>query len=129
MYRKSIREFLQGKFPPRQPPSGARAASARRGSLETGGRDWPSRFPDILEEFGGGGGTFAHQAVVTEELAQAGVQLRMRRSEHLFLALPLLNYGTDVQKKKWLPAMAQGELVGALTATTEPSAGSDLQCH
>jgi acyl-CoA dehydrogenase len=37
-----------------------------------------------------------------------------------------LNYGSEAQKKKWLPAMAQGELVGAI-AMTEPSVGSDLQ--
>ena len=38
----------------------------------------------------------------------------------------ILNYGSEDQKKRWLPRMASGELVGAI-AMTEPGAGSDLQ--
>ena len=80
--------------------------------------------PDVPEEYGGGGGTFAHQAVVTEELAQAGINFGC--GVQSIVSHYILNYGSDAQKKKWLPAMAQGELVGAI-AMTEPSAGSDLQ--
>ena len=76
------------------------------------------------EEYGGGGGTFAHQAVVTEELAKAGVHFGC--GVQSIVSHYILHYGNEEQKKKWLPAMAQGELVGAI-AMTEPSAGSDLQ--
>ena len=42
------------------------------------------------------------------------------------LAHYILNYGTEAQKRRWLPKMATGELVGAI-AMSEPGAGSDLK--
>jgi acyl-CoA dehydrogenase len=62
--------------------------------------------------------------VVTEELAQAG--LHFGCGVQSIVSHYILQYGNEEQKKKWLPAMAHGELVGAI-AMTEPSAGSDLQ--
>jgi acyl-CoA dehydrogenase len=78
----------------------------------------------VPEEYGGGGGTFAHEAVVLEELAAAGVHFGS--SVQSMVARYLVAYGSEAQKRKWLAAMARGELVAAL-AMTEPAAGSDLQ--
>ena len=80
---------------------------------------------DIPEEYGGSGGTFAHQAILFEEQAYAG-DSAMNVSVHIILAHYILNQGTAAQKAKFLPKMATGELIGAI-AMSEPGAGSDLQ--
>src|SRR6202166_292134 len=122
IYRKTLREFIQEEFLPRQekwrqqhrPDPEAWKRAGQTGLL----------LPDVPEEYGGGGGFFAHQAVVTEELAQAGVHFGC--GVQSIVSHYILQYGNEEQKRKWLPAMAQGELIGAI-AMTEPSAGSDLQ--
>ena len=80
---------------------------------------------DIPEEFGGGGGDFRHEAVFYEEAARRGLN-GMSTSVHSIVAHYFLNHGTDEQKRRYLPRLARGELVGAI-AMTEPGAGSDLQ--
>jgi len=80
---------------------------------------------DIPEEYGGAGGTFAHQCVVFEELAYAG-DTCLGEHVHAIVAHYLLNQGTEEQKQKYLPKMASGEMIAAI-AMSEPGAGSDLQ--
>lgn len=80
---------------------------------------------DIPDDYGGGGGDFRHEAVIHEEMARRALS-GMSNSVHSIVAHYLLNHGTEAQKRKYLPAMARGELVGAI-AMTEPGAGSDLQ--
>ena len=72
----------------------------------------------------GAAGTFAHEAVVVEELARAGVHFGFGNQS--IVAHYILAYGSEEQKRRWLPRMACGELVGAI-GMTEPDAGSDLQ--
>jgi len=80
----------------------------------------------IPEEHGGGGGTFAHEAILLEEQAKAGDDA-WGNSVHSGIVAHYVNAcGTDDQKKRWLPRLASGELVGAI-AMTEPGTGSDLQ--
>lgn len=80
---------------------------------------------DIPEEYGGGGGDFRHEAVVHDEMGLRGLT-GMNIGVHSITAHYIFNHGTEEQKKKYLPKMASGELVGAI-AMTEPGAGSDLQ--
>jgi acyl-CoA dehydrogenase len=80
---------------------------------------------DIPEEFGGSGGDFRHEAVFHQEMARRGLT-GMNAAVHSIVAHYLLNHGTADQKRRYLPPMARGELVGAI-AMTEPGAGSDLQ--
>ena len=80
---------------------------------------------DIPEQYGGGGGDFRHKAVLYEEMARRSLT-GMNASVHSIVAHYLLNHGTEAQKRRYLPQMARGELVGAI-AMTEPGAGSDLQ--
>jgi acyl-CoA dehydrogenase len=78
------------------------------------------------EEYGGAGGSFAHEAVIDREISLAGFD-SFGGSLHSGIVAPyILNYGTEEQKRRWLPRLATGQLVGAI-AMSEPGAGSDLQ--
>jgi acyl-CoA dehydrogenase len=79
----------------------------------------------LEEEWGGPGGDFLHSTVVTEELARAGAS-GVAFSLHSDIVVPYLHsFGTEEQKRRWLPRCATGELITAV-AMTEPSTGSDL---
>jgi len=80
---------------------------------------------DIPEIWGGVGGDFRHEVVFYEEMSRRGLT-GMNASVHAIVAHYFLNHGTEAQKKRYLPKMASGELVGAI-AMTEPGTGSDLQ--
>ena len=82
----------------------------------------------IPEEYGGGGGTFAHETVVVEEATRAlSIGVSTGYSVHSTIcAHYVLACGTDEQKQRWLPKAASGEWLFAI-AMTEPGTGSDLQ--
>jgi acyl-CoA dehydrogenase len=64
--------------------------------------------------------------VLMEQMARSGVS-GFAVSLHNAIVVPyILNYGSEEQKKRWLPKMATGEMIGAI-AMSEPGAGSDLQ--
>jgi acyl-CoA dehydrogenase len=80
----------------------------------------------IPEEYGGGGGTFAHDLAVFDAQGYAG-DLAFGISVHSGIVAHYIHeYGTEEQKKTWLPGMAIGEILGAI-GMTEPGAGSDLK--
>ncbi|PWJ81647.1 acyl-CoA dehydrogenase [Pseudaminobacter salicylatoxidans] len=78
------------------------------------------------EEYGGSGGTFAHESAIMEAISHVGVDGFGIALHNSIVAPYILHYGSEEQKTKWLPKMATGELIGAI-AMTEPGAGSDLQ--
>ena len=78
------------------------------------------------EEYGGAGGTFAHEAVIDREYSLAGFDTFGAPLHSGIVAPYILNYGTEEQKRRWLPKLATGELIGAI-AMSEPGTGSDLQ--
>jgi acyl-CoA dehydrogenase len=78
------------------------------------------------EDYGGAGGSFAHEAVINRELSLAGFDSFGAPLHSGIVAPYILHYGTEDQKQRWLPKLATGELIGAI-AMTEPGTGSDLQ--
>ena len=83
--------------------------------------------PSVPEAYGGLGTTFAYDAAVLDDLESTVPELTTGVSVHsAIVAHYILNYGSEEQKRRWLPKMASGEMVGAI-AMTEPGTGSDLQ--
>ena len=79
------------------------------------------------EEYGGVGADKLYSVVLFEQPARNAVQGLLGWSLHSEIVAPyLLHYGSDHLKRKYLPPMATGEMIGAI-AMTEPGAGSDLQ--
>ncbi|MGO4260540.1 acyl-CoA dehydrogenase family protein [Lysobacter sp. TAB13] len=80
----------------------------------------------IPAEYGGAGGDRLHSVVMMEEQLAAGASGVGFVVHSDIVANYLLHYGSEEQKRTWLPRMASGETVGAI-AMTEPGTGSDLQ--
>jgi butyryl-CoA dehydrogenase len=79
----------------------------------------------IPEKYGGAGFDFLSLAIAIEEISRACGSTGVICAVHNTLAAwPIVNWGTDAQKEKYLPRMATGELLGAF-GLTEPNAGSD----
>jgi long-chain-acyl-CoA dehydrogenase len=81
---------------------------------------------DVPEEWGGAGADFLYSAVMIEEMAKRVFTAPGFRLHSDIVAPYILNYGSEAQKRRWLPAMAKGEVITAI-AMTEPGTGSDLQ--
>ena len=102
--------------------------------------DRDHRFPDELipklaelglmgvcvpEEYGGAGADFLSYILVLEELSRADAGVGVTVAVHTSaVALPILKFGTDEQRARFVPPLARGEHLGAF-ALTEPGAGSD----
>src|SRR5438105_8829725 len=82
--------------------------------------------PAIPEEYGGAGGSFAHEAVIGRELSLAGFDSFGAPLHSGIVAPYILHYGTDEQKRRWLPKLVTGGLVRGIPLS-EPGTGSDLQ--
>lgn len=78
----------------------------------------------IPEEYGGSGGSDIEKVIVVSELAKKCGATSATLSIHMIFPAVILKFGTEEQKKKYLPAMADGGKISAF-ALTEPNAGSD----
>jgi len=123
MFRRTVREFAEKEVAPR-------AAETD----ETGQFPWPivERMAalglmglPIPEEYGGAGADTLSYAIAVEEIARACGSTAITLAAHVSLACkPLLMFGSEEQKRRYLVPLAQGKWLGAF-GLTEPGAGSD----
>jgi acyl-CoA dehydrogenase len=124
MIEDHTRKFLVNEFVPHVDAWSEAGIMPREKWNEAG--DAGLLCPSAPEAYGGMGGSFAHEAIISYELAFVGLDSR-GWPIHSPIVMPyLLAYGTEEQKKHFIPKMVSGEAIGAL-AMTEPGAGSDLQ--
>ena len=127
---------------PEQREIQALAREFARAEIEPHAADWDRehRFPAELypklgelgllgvcvpEEYGGAGADFVAYVLVLEELARGDAGVGVTVAVHTSaVTLPILRFGTDEQRARFVPALARGESLGAF-ALTEPESGSD----
>ena len=80
----------------------------------------------IPEEYGGMGGDYRHEVILMEQMGAKGVDGFGLSLHNSIVAPYIFHYGTEEQRRRWLPGLADGTFVGGI-AMTEPGAGSDLQ--
>src|SRR5215216_369128 len=79
---------------------------------------------NLPEQYGGGGGGLGDLSIVLEELGAAGCPLLMLVVSPSICGTVIARFGTDEQKERWLPGLADGSVTMAF-AITEPDAGSN----
>ena len=125
IFRNAARKFLESEFQPhieRWTSQGFIDKAAWR-AAGSGGFLCPS----VPEEYGGGGGSLAHHFAWLEELERITLGAAFGDAVHSGIcAHYLLEFGTEHQKRLWLPKLVSGEVVCAI-GMTEPGTGSDLQ--
>lgn len=122
-FRDTVVRFAQKEVEPRDAEARARGYVDRKVWLSAG--EAGLLCTDIPTKYGGGGGDFRHEAIVQEEFARRALT-GMGVQAHGIAAHYLLNHGTEEQRRRYLPRMARGELIGAI-AMSEPGTGSDLK--
>jgi acyl-CoA dehydrogenase len=78
----------------------------------------------LPEAVGGAGFSYLGWTLVMEELGAADMSMAVSLSVHILSQYPVVTWGSDEQRARWLPAMVSGEALGAF-GLTEPHAGSD----
>ena len=123
LYRQSFKKFIDREVTPHQEKWREDGIVSREAWKKAGSEGFLC--PWLPEELGGPGGDFFHSIIIMEELARA-YESGFAMSLHSDVVVPYLySFGTDEQKKRWLPGCASGDLITAV-AMTEPGTGSDL---
>lgn len=122
LLQHTAREFARRELTPGLPERDEaerfeRSLFARMGELGFTGLPFP-------EEAGGAGFSYRAWTLVMEEVAYADMAMAITLSVHILAQFPVLTWGSEEQRSRWLPPMLGGERLGAF-ALTEPYAGSD----
>ena len=124
MFRQTVRHFVETQVVPHHDQWEKDGKVSRECWLAAG--EAGLLCPSVPEEYGGPGGDFLMTCIVAEEMARCGTT-GPGFSLHSEIVTPyLMHYGTEDQKREWLPKMVKGEVISAI-AMSEPAAGSDLQ--
>lgn len=124
IFRETVRRFYEEHITPYHSQWEKDGQISRDAWLEAGKQGLLCM--PIPEEYGGAGADKLYSIIMMEEQARAGTTGPGFGLHSEIVGPYILNYGTEEQKKKYLPKMARGEFIGAI-AMTEPGAGSDLQ--
>src|SRR5215469_3858212 len=123
LIRRTVREFAEAEVAPVAEELDRTKAFpyeivAKLGGLNLMGIPFP-------EEYGGGGGDTLAYALAVEELTRVDSSVAITLCAHTSLGTqPIYLFGTEEQKREWLPQLCSGERLGAF-GLTEPQAGSD----
>ncbi|HWD84847.1 MAG TPA: acyl-CoA dehydrogenase family protein [Solirubrobacteraceae bacterium] len=123
LLRDTVRDFAQAEIAPvaeelDRTHSFPYAIVRRLGELDLMGIPFPA-------EYGGGGGDSLTYALAVEELTRVDSSVAITMCAHTSLGTqPIYLFGSEEQKREWLPRLCRGEILGAF-GLTEPEAGSD----
>ncbi len=124
MFRDSLRKFIQAEGMPNHEQWEKDGMVSDEIWLKAGEQGFLC--PMVPEEYGGVGTDFLYNCIVNEEIGRSGCT-GLGWTLHNDITVPyIVRYGSEEQKKKYLPRCITGELITAI-AMTEPGAGSDLQ--
>ena len=124
LFRDQVRRFIATEIMPHHAAWETEGIVPRSAWLKAGAAGLLCT--EVPSEYGGGDGDFLFGAIMIEEMARAGATGPTFYLHSDIVAPYLVHYGTEEQKRRWLPPMATGEVIVAL-GMTEPSGGSDVQ--
>ena len=123
LFRRQVRRFVEKEIAPKVPEWNTTGMSDRESWRRAGAEGLLGVCAPA--EYGGAGADFLYAAIVNEEMARARAH-GMMVSLHADICLPyLLEYGSDEQRRRWVPGAVSGDVLLGV-AMTEPGAGSDL---
>ncbi|MBH1964801.1 MAG: acyl-CoA dehydrogenase family protein [Comamonadaceae bacterium] len=124
MFRDSVRRFVETELKPHHAQWEEDGLVPREVWLKAGAAGLLCC--NVGEKYGGSGSDFLYNCVVIEEMARAGVTGPGFNIHSDMVATYIERFGSEELKRKWLPGMVSGEVIGSL-GITEPGAGSDVR--
>jgi acyl-CoA dehydrogenase len=123
IFRQSFRRFIEKEILPQYDEWEKKGETPRGIWKKLGEQGYLC--PWLEEEYGGPGGSFEYSIIINQETARVAINVGFGLHSDI-IAPYLASYGTEEQKRKWLPGCASGDTILAI-AMTEPNTGSDLQ--
>ena len=131
-FRTEAREWLEANCPPGARGPGSVPWGSQKIELSSDNQQWLKLMadkgwtvPTWPSEYGGAGVSKAAYLVIQEEMARIGARAPLTGRGINYIGPTILEFGTEHQKRKWLPRLARGE-GGWCMGYSEPEAGSDL---